>query len=126
MRPWLIYAQTLHEPTVLLRCQASGFAFVPGPLEATGLQPLVQQHKAVALPVQSFDTILPSAAEKEQRVGERIQPKLLFDQSGQAVNTKSEVGAAAGDYDAVSAGEICQHDFSICSTVSTVAASAPL
>ena len=123
---WLIHAQTLHEPAVLLGCQASCFAFVPGPLEAAGLQPLVQQHKAVALPVQSLDPVTPSAAEEEQRVGEGVQPELLFNKSGQTVNTKPEVGAAAGDYDPVCTGEICQNDFRIRSTVSTAAASAPL
>ena len=126
MSLWLIHAQPLHEPAVLLGCQASCFTFVPGPLKVAGLQPLVQQHKAVALPVQGLDPILPSAAEKEQRVGERIQPELLFDKRGQTINTKPEVGAAAGDYDAVCTGEICQHDFRTRSTFSTVTASAPL
>ena len=126
MSLWLIHAQPLHEPAVLLGCQASCFAFLPGPLKAAGLQPLVQQHKAVALPVQSLDPILSSAAEQEQRIGEGVQPKLLFDKSGQTVNTKPEVGAAAGDYDPVCTGEICQHDFRTRSTVSTIAASAPL
>ena len=123
---WLIHTQTLHEPAVLLGCQASCFAFVPGPLEAAGLQSLVQRHKVVALPVQSLDPVSPSAAEEEQRIGEGVQPELLFDKSGQAVNPKPEVGAAAGDYDAVCTGEICQHDFRPRSTVSTVVASAPL
>ena len=126
MRLWLIHTQTLHKPAVLLGCQASGFTYIPGPLKAAGLQPLVQQHKSVALPEQGLDPILPSAAEKEQRVGERIQPELLLNQRSQAVNTKPEVCAAASDYDPVSTGEICQHDFRTRSTVSTVAASAPL
>ena len=54
---WLIHAQILHEPTVLLGYQAYGFGYVPGPLEAAGLQLLVQQRKAVALPVQSLDPL---------------------------------------------------------------------
>ena len=125
MRLWLIHTQTLHKPAVLLGCQASGFTYIPGPLKAAGLQPLVQKYKSVSLPVQSLDPIPPSAAKQEQRVGEWIQAKLLIDKSRQAVNPKPEVGAVAGDYDPVSAGEICQHDFRIRSTVSTVAASAP-
>lgn len=125
MRLWLIHTQSLHKPPVLLGCQASGFAFVSWPLEAAGLQPLVQQHKAVSLPVQGLDPILPSAAEQKQRVGEGIQVKLLFDKRGQTVNSEPEVGAAAGDYDAVCTGEIRQHNFRMRSTISTVAASAP-
>ena len=123
---WLVHTQTLHEPAVLLGCQTSGFTFVPRPLEAAGLQPLVQQHETITLPVQGFNAILPSAAEQEQRVGEGVQPELLLNQRSQAVNTKPEVSAAAGDYDPVCTGEICQHDFRTRSTVSTVAASAPL
>ena len=126
MRLWLVHTQTLHEPPVLLGCQAPCFAFVPGPLEAAGLQPIVQQHKSVSFPVQGLDPVTPSAAEQEQRVGEGVQPELLLNQRSQAVNTKPEVSAAAGDYDAVCTGEICQHDFRTRSTVSTVAASAPL
>ena len=126
MRPRLIYAQTLHEPAVLLGCQASGFAFFSGPLETAGLQTFVKQNKSVTFPVQSLDPILPSAAKQKKRVGEGIQPELLFDKCGQAVNTKPEVCASAGDYDAVSTGEIFQHDFKTRSTASTIAASAPL
>ena len=125
MSLWLIHTQTLHEPAVLLGCECLCFTFLPGPLEGAGFQPLVEQHKAVALPVQSLDPILSSAAEEEQRIGEGVQPELLFDKSGQTVNPKPEVGAAAGDYDPVCTGEICQNDFRIRSTVSTIAASAP-
>ena len=55
MRLGLIHTQSLHEPAVLLRCQAPGFTFLPWPLEAAGLQPLVQQHETITLPVQGFD-----------------------------------------------------------------------
>ena len=68
---------------------------------------------------------LPEGITEEQRIGEGVQPELLFDKSGQAVNPKPEVCAAAGDYDPVCTGEICQHDFRTRSTVSTIAASAP-
>ena len=95
MRLGLIHTQSLHEPAVLLRCQAPGFTFLPWPLEAAGLQPLVQQHKTITLPVQGFNAILPSAAEQEQRVGEWIQVKLLLYQGSQSVNSTAQVGVAA-------------------------------
>ena len=94
-------------------------------LRAIGKSMVLWNHLNT-LPVQSLDPSLPSAAEQKQRVGERIQPELLLNQRSKAINTKPEVGAAAGDYDAVFTGEIIQHDFRTRSTVSTVAASAPL
>ena len=69
----LVYTQTLHEPAILLRCQHSGFTLISGPLKAAPLQSLVQQHKAVALPVQSLDPVPPSVAEQKQRIGKGIQ-----------------------------------------------------
>ena len=122
----LIHAQTLHEPAVLLRCQAPGFTFLPWPLEAAGLQPLVQQHETITLPVQGLDSIPSSAAEQEQRVGKWIQVELLLYQSSQSVNSTAQVGVATGDEYPVSTGEVRQHDFNTRSTASTVAESAPL
>ena len=126
MRLWLIHTQTLHEPPVLLGCQAPCFAFVPGPLEAAGLQPLVQQHETITLPVQSLDPILPSAAEQEQRIAEGFQLHLLLDQGGQTVDPTAKIRIAALDVNMVGSVEIIQHDFTARSTASTVAASAPL
>ena len=123
---WLIHTQSLHEPAVLLGCQTSGFTFVPRPLEAAGLQPLVQQHETITLPVQGFNAILPSAAEQEQRVGEGVHLKFLLYQSGQPVDPTAQVGVAAGDEYPLSTIEVCQHDFNTRITASTVAVSAPL
>ena len=122
----LVHTQPLHEPTVLLRCQAPGFTVLPWPLEAAGLQPLVQQHETITLPVQGLDSIPSSAAEQEQLVGKWIQVKLLLDKGCQPVDATAQVGVAAGNVHPVSAGEIRQHDFNTRSTASTVAASAPL
>lgn len=44
----------------------------------------------------------------------------------QAVNTTAKVGVATGDVHPVGTGDVGQHDFKIHSTVSTVAASAPV
>ena len=82
---WLIHTQTLHEPAVLLGCEYLCFTFLPGPLEGSGFQPLVEQHKAVTLPVQSLDPVPASAAEQEQRIGERIQLELLLDKRSQPI-----------------------------------------
>ena len=78
MRLGLIYTQPLHKPAVLLGSQCSCFAFLSWPLEAAGLQPLVQQYEAIAFPVQCLDAVSASAAEQEQCVGEWIQAKLLL------------------------------------------------
>ena len=126
MRLWLIHTQPFHEPAVLLGSKRSGFIFRPGPLEAAGFQPLVEQHKSVAFPVQRFDPIPPPTAEQEQGVGERIQMELLLNQRRQTVNAAPQVGVAAGNVYPVCPGKVAQHDFSIRSTVSTATASAPL
>jgi len=91
----LIYAQTFHEPAVLLRSQGSCLAFLPWPLERTGLQTFVQQDKSVPFPVQGLDPI------------------------------PTQVSITTGNVHPVGAGEVAQHDFRKRSTVSTVAAFAP-
>ena len=123
---WLIHTQTLHEPAVLLGCEHLCFTFLPGPLEAAGLQPLVQQNETVALPVQGLDPVPPSAAEQEQRIAEWIQLNLLLDRGGESVDPTAKIRIAALDVNMVGSGEIIQHDFTARSTASTVAASAPL
>ena len=110
---------------MMLRGQQSGFLFTARPLEAAGLQALVQQQKSIAFPVQCFDPVPASATEQKQRVGERIQLKLLLNYAGQTIDSSSEVGVAAGDIDFVSSGKIIQHDCRICSTMAVVSASAP-
>ena len=125
MRLGLIHTQTLHEPAVLLRCQCPGLAFLPGPLEAASLQPLVQQNKSVALPVQCLDPVPSSAAEEEQCVAKRVQVELLLNKRRQAVYPAAQICVTAGNIHPVRTVEIAQHDFRIRSTVSTVTASAP-
>ena len=122
---WLVHAQTFHEPAILLRSEGSGFAFFPGPLERTGLQPLVQQNKSITFPVQRLDSIPAPATKQEQCIGEWIQIELLLDKRSQPIYPTAQVGVAAGNIHPVGTGEIRQHDFRNRSTVSTVAASAP-
>lgn len=119
-------AQRLHEPAVLLHCECSGFAFLPGPLEAAGRQTLVEEKKAVALPAQCLDLVAFPTAEKEQAVLGGIQCKLPFDQSGQSVDPKPKIRVAAGDIYPVRPSEVVQHDRNARSTASSVAVSAPL
>ena len=49
------------------------------------LQSLVQQDEAVLFPVQPLDAVSLPSTEQEQRVGKRIQFKLLLDQPRQAI-----------------------------------------
>ena len=121
----LFHIQAFHEPAVLLRRQQSGFLFTARPLEAAGLQALVQQQKSIALPVQRFDSVPASATEQKQRVGERIQLELLLNDAGQTIDSSSEIGVAAGNIDLVGSGKIIQHDCRIRSSMAVVSASAP-
>ena len=61
------------------------------------LQSLVQQDEAIFFPVQALDTVSPPSAEQEQRVGKRIQFKLLLDEARQAVYALAQICAAAGN-----------------------------
>ena len=76
-------------------------------------------------PVQALDAVSPPPAEQEQRVGKRVQFKLLLDHPGQTVYSFAQIGIAAGDVDLVGPGKVVQHDFKIRSIVSTVVVSAP-
>jgi len=51
---------------------------------------------------------------------------LLLNQRRQSVNTAAQIRITAGDVHPFGSGEVSQHDFKTRSTVSTVAASAPL
>ena len=50
-----------------------------------------------------------AAREQEQRVGKRIQFKLLLDEARQAVYAFTQICVATGDVDLICAGEIVQH-----------------
>lgn len=78
----LFNAETLHQPSVLLRCQLPGFGFRTWPLEASRLQTLVEKNESVALPVQRFHAVSASTAEEKEGIGEWIQLKLLLHDAG--------------------------------------------
>ena len=108
----LIYLQALHQPPVLLRRELPRLLTVPWPLETSALQPLIQQHKPVFLPVQPFDPILTPPAEQKQRLLEWIQPELRLHQPRQPINPPPQIRVSAGQVYRAAAFEIAQHDFS--------------
>ena len=72
------------------------------------LQSLVQQDEAVLFPVQALDTVSPPSAEQEQRVGKRIQFKLLLDEARQAVYAFTQICVATGNVDFICTSEVVQ------------------
>jgi len=104
---WLVYTQPLHEPTVLLWSEDSGFAFFPGPLKATGLQTFVQQDKSVALPVQCLNSVSAPAAAQKQGIGKGIQIEFLLDQYSESVYPTAQICITAGNIYPVGLGKIC-------------------
>ena len=99
----LLNTQSFHQPSVLLSSNAERIVLTPRPLELTLFKPLVEQKKAVSLPVERFDSVSPSAAKQEQCVGTRIKFKLLFNDSRQTVDTTAKIRVAAGKVDLCSA-----------------------
>jgi len=73
------------------------------PLELTLFKPLVEQEKAVALPVERFDSVGSPAAEQKQRVRTRVKFELLFNDTRQTIGTTAKIRVAAGKVDICSA-----------------------
>ena len=121
----LLDTQSFHQPAVLLSSNAERFVLAARPLKLTFFQPFVEQEKTVALPIQRFDPVGSSAAKQEQRVGTRIKPELLFNDSRQTVYSATKIGVAAGEVD-LRPAEIAQHDLSALNIAARVASSAPL
>ena len=121
----LLNTQSFHQPSVLLSSNAERLVLTPRPLELALFKSLVEQEKAVALPVERLDSVGSSAAKQEQRVCTGIKIELLFNDSRQTVDSTAKIGVAAGEVDLRSA-EIAQHDFSALNIAVRVASSAPL
>ena len=121
----LLYTQSFHQPAVLLSSNAKRFVLAARSLELTLFKSLVEQEKAIALPVECFYSVGSSAAKQEQCVGTRVKPELLFNDSRKTVDTASKIRVAAGKVDLRSA-EITQHDLSTRNRAASVASSAPL
>ena len=95
--------QSFHQPAVLLRSNTERLILTTRPLELTLFKSLVEQEKAIAFPVERFDSVGSSAAKQKQRVGTRVKPELLFNDSRQTVDTVAKIGVAAGKVDLRSA-----------------------
>ena len=89
------------------------------------LQSLVQQDEAIFFPVQALDTVSPPSAEQEQRVGKRIQFKLLLDEPRQAVYALAPIRVATGDVDLICTSEIVQHRRRSATSIFSCSASHP-
>ena len=72
-------------------------------------QSFVQQDEAILFPVQALDAVSPPSAEQKQRVGKRIQLKLLLDEPCQTIYAFTQIRVAAGDVDLICTGEIVQN-----------------
>ena len=77
----LLDTQSFHQPAVLLSSNAERLVLTPRPLELALFKSLVEQEKAIAFPVERLDSVGSPAAEQEQRVGTRVKPELLFNDS---------------------------------------------
>ena len=99
----LLDTQSFHQPSVLLSSNAERFILAARPLELALFKSLVEQEKAVSLPVERFDSVGSSAAKQEQCVGTRIKFKLLFNDSRQTIDPTAKIGVAAGKVDLRSA-----------------------
>ena len=95
------------------------------PLIRALLQSLVQQDEAILFPVQALDTVSPPSAEQEQRVGKRIQFKLLLDEPRQTIYAFTQIRVAAGNIDFVCAGKIVQHGRRSSTSIFSCSASQP-
>ena len=121
----LLDTQPFHQPAVLLSSNAERLVLTPRPLELALFKSLVEQEKAVALPVERLDSVGSPAAKQKQCVGTRVKFELLFNDSRQTVDSTAKIGVAAGKINFCSA-EIVQHDFSALNIAVRVASSAPL
>ena len=99
----LLNTQSFHQPAVLLSSNAERIILAARPLELTLFKPLVEQKKAVSLPVERFDSVSPSAAKQKHRVCTGIKMKLLLNDCRQTVDTAAKIRVAAGKVDLCSA-----------------------
>ena len=99
----LLNTQSFHQPAVLLRSNTERLILTTRPLELTLFKSLVEQEKAVALPVERFDSVGSPAAKQEHRVGTRVKPELLFNDSRQTIDPTAKIRVAAGKVDLCSA-----------------------
>lgn len=117
--------QPLHQPAILLRRQSLHFIRAPRPLKTAALQTLIQQQKAVSLPVQRLEAVPPPPAEQKQRPLKGIHLELALYQIGQSINASTQICVSAGNVHRAAAVEIVQHDLAAWRIACSVALSAP-
>jgi len=100
-RPGLFNTEPLNQPSKLLRRQLPGFRFLPRPLVAASLQPLVQEQPAVSFKIQGFHAITTPPAEQEQTPRAGIQLEYLLHYRGEAIDLEPHIGIAAANKDIV-------------------------
>ena len=125
VRLWLLSLQPLHQPAVLLRCQGLHFLCTSGPLETATFQTLIQQQKAISLPVQRLDPVPSPPAEQKQRPLKRVHLELALYQIYQPVNASPRICVPTGNVHRAAAVEIIQHDFAAWRIASSAASPAP-
>ena len=96
---WLLNTQSFHQPAVLLSSNAERLVLAARPLKLALFKSLVEQEKAVALPVERLDSVGSPAAEQEQCVRTRVKFELLFNDSCQTINPSAKIRVAAGKVD---------------------------
>jgi hypothetical protein len=92
----LVDREPFHEPAEFLIANVTDGLGVLRPLEFALFQAFIQQHEAVAFPIERLEPVVPMTAEKKQTVLKRVELIVLLDQGGQTVNGTLWVGMRGG------------------------------
>ena len=125
MRPWLLYAQSFHQPAILLWCQSLDFVLRPWPLKAALLQPFIQQQKSVSFPVQCLQPVPFPSAEQKHHPLKRIHLILALHDASQSIYSPPHVCVPTGYVHWAPTVEIVQHNCNVWSIAWIIWASAP-
>ena len=108
-RLFLFYLKPIHQPSVLLRCEAADFFFAAGPLEFSIGQTFVQENETVPFVKERLDPVGPSAAEEKNAVLLRgIEIEFMPNDGGKAIDAAPEIRVPASNVDMFKVGVI-QH-----------------
>lgn len=103
-------SQAIQKISELCLINVPDLCLTAGPFESAGFQSLIQEYKAVPLPDQGFESILPGPAEEKQYIFlKRIQLELFLDDGGKTVDAFTKVCFAAGNEDLAEACNITKH-----------------
>ena len=93
-RLWLINGKSFHEPAVFLAGKGADLGCVARPLELTGIQPQIQQHKNGLIMMQRFQAVGFSAAEETNRVCIRVHLIGIPDDRHKSIDGEAHIGTA--------------------------------